>query len=79
MTHQNDAVPKLPGSTFGYSHFDPEYFISSPNDEVVNTDDITVVTGRGGNLGTFGFSLDAHGFYFVDIGACAPEGFEFKV
>jgi hypothetical protein len=81
VTHTNDLVPKLPGTLVGYGHVSPEYFITSDDKAPVTSRDITVISGNplfSGNQGTTGASIDAHGWYFNAIGACAPGGFEFK-
>lgn len=80
VTHTDDIVPKLPGIGFGYRHFGPEYFITSGNDVPVTTRDITVIPGQpliAGNQATLTVSIESHGWYFNEIAACAPDGFEF--
>ena len=81
VTHTDDIVPKLPGNIVGYRHIGPEYFITSGNNVPVTTRDITVIPGQpliAGNQATFTSSIAAHGWYLNEIGACSPEGFEFK-
>ncbi|KAL2220444.1 putative extracellular lipase, partial [Thermoascus aurantiacus ATCC 26904] len=73
ITHTDDIVPRLPPEWAGYSHYSPEYWITSPNNVTVTTADIQVIQGidsDAGNAGTDGLSTDAHGWYFGPISAC---------
>jgi Lipase (class 3) len=80
VTHTDDIVPKLPGVLLGYRHVGTEYFITSGNNVPVTSRDITVIQNSlfAGNQATWTSSVDAHGWYFNPIGACAPPGYEFR-
>ncbi|PLB52143.1 alpha/beta-hydrolase [Aspergillus steynii IBT 23096] len=74
ITHTNDIVPRLPPSILGFTHFSPEYWITSANQKTVTGADITLVEGvgsRDGNAGEAKQSVLAHSWYFVSIFACA--------
>ncbi|KAL4956506.1 Alpha/Beta hydrolase protein [Aspergillus filifer] len=73
VTHTNDIVPRLPPMAFGFSHFSPEYWITSGNDVTPTTSDIKVIEGvgsRDGNAGEVIQLISPHLFYFFDITAC---------
>ena len=73
ITHTNDIVPRLPPMELGFSHFSPEYWITSANNQIVTTQDITVVQGvdsTAGNAGTSDPSVSPHLWYFGPITAC---------
>lgn len=72
-THTDDVVPKLPPSSFGFSHASPEFWITSGNNETVSTSDIEEVQGVGskdGNAGTVNPDIEAHNWYIVNIDGC---------
>lgn len=73
MTHTNDIVPRLPPSLFGFTHWSPEYWITSANGATVGGSDVELVEGvgsRGGNAGEDKQSVLAHSWYFVSIFKC---------
>ncbi len=81
ITHTDDIVPKLPGIIVGFRHVGTEYFIKSGNNIPVTSTDIQVIPGNpliAGNQATSSSSINAHGWYFNAIAACAPAGFELK-
>jgi hypothetical protein len=83
LTHINDAVPKLPPMFLGYRHTTPEYWLSTGASTTVDytVSDIKVCEGTasvGCNAGTLGLDIDAHGYYLHQVGACSPEGIEFR-
>lgn len=84
VTHIHDPVPRLPPVVLGFVHISPEYYISSPNQVVPTTNDITKYTGSINLMGNSGNNpletdISAHGWYFGQVGACDPNsGFEFK-
>ena len=73
MTHLNDIVPRLPPTSFGFSHSSPEYWITSGDDVTVTTSDIEVIEGidsTAGNAGELIESVAAHEWYIIDIDGC---------
>jgi triacylglycerol lipase len=73
VTHTDDIVPKLPPSSFGFSHPSPEYWITSGNVATVTSSDIEVIEGVGsksGNAGTLSPDVEAHNWYLGNIDAC---------
>ncbi|KAH8694051.1 mono and diacylglycerol lipase precursor [Talaromyces proteolyticus] len=83
FTHTNDPVPKLPLLGMGYVHVSPEYYITSPNNATVSTEDIKVLEGEvnfEGNTGTGIPLLDdfpAHHWYFEETDGCKGPGLPF--
>jgi hypothetical protein len=76
ITHLNDPVPRLPPADFGFQHVEPEYYISSANDVAVTVSDIQTCDC---NENWVALDINAHGWYFAEIGACYPGGlFEVK-
>ncbi|CRG92688.1 hypothetical protein PISL3812_09753 [Talaromyces islandicus] len=84
FTHTDDPVPKLPLLSMGYVHVSPEYYITSPNNVTVSTEDIKVLEGDvnfEGNTGTGLPSLDAfsaHHWYFEEADGCIGPGLPFR-
>ncbi|KAK1995838.1 lipase [Colletotrichum falcatum] len=83
VTHVDDPVPRLPPALFGYRHTSPEYWLSTGSGTTIDytIGDIKVCEGDRNtscNGGTFGLDIDAHLYYFRQIGACSTEGFEFR-
>ncbi|KAK3326676.1 Alpha/Beta hydrolase protein [Apodospora peruviana] len=77
VTHTDDPVPKLPPQKADYRHTSPEYWITSLNNVVASTADVTVCTGygaKGCNDGTPGFNTTAHVWYFGPIAGCGGGG-----
>ncbi|KAA8642911.1 hypothetical protein EYZ11_009041 [Aspergillus tanneri] len=73
ITHTNDIVPRLPPHSFGFTHFSPEYWITSGNFKPVTASDIQVIEGVGstdGNSGEDFKSVLAHSWYFGGIFFC---------
>ncbi|KAJ5344606.1 hypothetical protein N7452_002610 [Penicillium brevicompactum] len=73
VTHQDDIVPKLPPSSWGFSHPSPEYWITSDNEATVTSSDVDVIEGVGskaGNAGTLNPDVEAHNWYFGHIDGC---------
>ena len=73
VTHTDDIVPKLPPSSWGFSHPSPEYWITSGDNVTVTTSDIEFVgdvNSSAGNAGTLGDSISAHNWYIVNIDEC---------
>ena len=61
----------------------PEYYISSLTGVEPTSDDVSVFQGNvnlNGNTGNDKDKTDtaAHGWYFGQVAACAPTGFELK-
>ncbi|KAJ5697691.1 mono and diacylglycerol lipase precursor [Penicillium malachiteum] len=85
FTHINDPVPKLPLLAMGYVHVSPEYYITSPNNVTVTSDDIKVLEGEvnwEGNTGTGAPSLTefpAHHWYFEEADGCKGSGLPWKI
>lgn len=72
-THSDDLVPKLPPSSFGFSHASPEFWITSGDNETVTTSDVEEIQGIGskeGNAGTINPDIEAHNWYIVNIDGC---------
>ncbi|CAG7915589.1 unnamed protein product [Penicillium olsonii] len=73
VTHTNDIVPRLPPTSFGFSHPSPEYWVTSGNSGTPTTSDVTVVEGidsKSGNRGELLPSVSAHLWYFGDMSGC---------
>ncbi|KAI9042047.1 lipase family protein [Aspergillus affinis] len=73
VTHTNDIVPRVPPSLLGFTHWSPEYWITSANGVTVTAADINVVEGvgsRDGNAGEKNQSVLAHSWYFNSIFKC---------
>lgn len=74
VTHKDDIVPKIPPSSFGYSHASPEYWITTGNgNKTVHPSDVKKVQGVGskkGNAGTLNPDILAHNWYFGNIDFC---------
>ncbi|KAM7205874.1 Alpha/Beta hydrolase fold [Rhypophila sp. PSN 637] len=74
VTHTDDPVPKLPPLQANFRHTSPEYWITSKNNVVPSTTDVSVCTGYGTkdcNESTPGFNTTAHVWYFGPIAGCA--------
>ncbi|KGO63625.1 Lipase, class 3 [Penicillium italicum] len=73
VTHDDDLVPKVPPSTFGFSHASPEYWITVGDNTTVTLSDVDVIEGVGskaGNAGTLDPSIEEHFWYLGHIDAC---------
>ncbi|CAI7615285.1 unnamed protein product [Penicillium manginii] len=73
VTHTNDIVPRLPPTSFGFSHASPEYWITSGNDVTVTTSDVVEVSGidsTAGNAGEATPEVEPHNWYIVNIDGC---------
>lgn len=81
VTHDDDPVPNVPPIWLGYNHISPEYWIKTGNNVPVTANDIQVCDGLANiqcNGGQVSLDVEAHLWYFNDISACNPGGFEFK-
>ncbi|KAK1566092.1 lipase [Colletotrichum navitas] len=79
VTHWDDPVPRLPGHDLGYYHVDTEYWLSLGGAEKVDyrPEDVKVCQGKYNtdcNSGTQFTNLDveAHKWYFQQVGLCKP-------
>lgn len=73
VTHTNDIVPRLPPTSFGFSHASPEYWITSGNDVTVTTSDVEEISGidsKAGNAGQAITEVEPHNWYIVNIDGC---------
>ncbi|CAG8405687.1 unnamed protein product [Penicillium salamii] len=73
VTHTNDIVPRLPPTSFGFSHPSPEYWVTSGNTDTITTSDVEIVEGidsKSGNRGELIPGVTAHLWYFGNIGQC---------
>lgn len=76
ITHTSDPIPKLPLLEMGYVHFSPEYWITTPDNTEVRSDDIQFLTGFvnwHGNTGTgppLPTDFHAHLWYFQFVPRC---------
>jgi hypothetical protein len=82
VTHVGDPVPNLPPLLFGYRHTSPELWLSAGSATTTSykAKDVKVCEGTANlkcNAGVLGFDVDAHGYYFRDVGAC-DGGFTWK-
>lgn len=73
ITHTNDIVPGVPPKAFGFTHWSPEYWITSGMGKTVTEKDVQLIEGigaEGGNGGEKIKSVLAHAYYFNWIFAC---------
>ena len=83
VTHYDDPVPRLPPRSLGFVHVSPEYYIPTLTGVEPTSQDVSVFEGNvnlNGNTGNDKDKTDteAHGWYFAEVAACGPVGFEWK-
>ncbi|KAI9768420.1 MAG: hypothetical protein M1839_004117 [Geoglossum umbratile] len=71
VTHAHDPVPRVPPPQLGFTHVEPEYWITSGNGVTVVAGDIKVMPNGGGDMGSVDLGAkDDHTYYFNYITSC---------